>query len=244
VIPWRLLAPAPVPGGEGELRLFERAGEFAIRIGARELMSSRSHASEEALGALAAAKLASRAPRVLIGGLGMGYTLAAALRALGPRASLHVAELVPAVIDWNRGPLAHLAGRPLEDPRVSVEAADVATRILASRSSYDAILLDVDNGPEASTRPANDWLYAPNGLQAARAALRRGGVLAIWSASSDRRFTRRLRAAGFAVEPASVPARSGGRGRRSTVWIAVQQDVNEVGRRRPRGRLAFPSHRR
>jgi spermidine synthase len=237
VIPWRLLASAPVPGGVGELRLLERDGEFAIRIGARELMSSRSHASEEALGALAAAKLASRAaPRILIGGLGMGYTLAAALRALGPRAWLDVAELVPAVVDWNRGPLAHLAGRPLDDPRVRVESADVATRIRAVKGAYDAILLDVDNGPEASTRTANRWLYAPSGLEAARAALRPGGVLAIWSASSDRRFARRLRAAGFGVEEAGVPARSGGRGRRCTVWIAIRAEPPEGG--------AFPRSRR
>jgi spermidine synthase len=132
-----------------------------------------------------------------------------------------VAELVPAVVAWNRGPLAHLAGHPLEDPRVLVRATDVARVLQAERRAYDAILLDVDNGPGGLSRQANDWLYSRAGLESARAALRPGGVLAVWSAGPDPAFTRRLRRVGFAVEVLRVPARAGGSGGRRTIWIAV-----------------------
>ena len=183
-------------------------------------MTSRSHASEEALGALAAAALRGcAAPRVLLGGLGMGYTLAAALRALGPRAQVVVAELVPAVVEWNRGPLAPLAGHPLADARVRVRAGDVAAVLREERDAWDAVALDVDNGPEAATARANAWLYGPEGLSAAHEALRSGGVLAVWSASADRAFRRRVSAAGFEVEEVRVPGR-GGRRARHVVWIA------------------------
>jgi len=150
---------------------------------------------------------------VLIGGLGMGYTLAATLRRLGPRASVLVAELVPAVVDWNRGPLAHLAGRPLGDPRVRVEEGDVADALRASPGALDAVLLDVDNGPSALTRRTNAWLYAADGLAAVQAALRPHGVLAVWSAGPDDRYRERLERAGLEARAQVVPARPGGGGR-------------------------------
>ena len=221
MIPWTLLAKAPIPDG-GELRLMRRGGEFAIRLGAAELMNSRLGGSEEALAALACEKIAARArPRLLIGGLGMGFTLRAALSALDDSARVEVAELVPAVVQWAEGPMAEIFAGSLNDPRVKIELADVAEIIRAAASRYDAILLDVDNGPEAMTRAANDRLYDARGLAAARAALKVGGVLAVWSARPDRRFAQRLGDAGFAAEEFSVRAR-GGRGARHTIWIAAR----------------------
>lgn len=202
--------------------LLRHGGEFVIRIGARALMASGSHGSEEALAEWACARVGDRPrARVLVGGLGMGFTLAAALRHLGPGAHVEVAELVPAVVDWNRGPLAHLAGRPLEDPRVAVYAGDVAGRIRAARGALDAILLDVDNGPDGLTASANDWLYSAAGLAAAFAALRPGGVLGVWSVAPDREFARRLGQAGFAAEERVVRAR-GKKGGRHTLWLAAR----------------------
>ncbi len=173
---------------------------------------------------LACERLADRpTPRVLVGGLGMGFTLAAALSDLGPRAQVIVAELVPEVVKWNRGPLGDLANHPLRDPRVTVREIDVATVLEAERHAYDAILLDVDNGPEGITRSGNDWLYGKAGLSATSKALRPGGVLAVWSASPDRAFARRLRATGFAAEEIEVRARGYSRGARHTIWIAQPQ---------------------
>jgi spermidine synthase len=222
MIPWELLGCAQVPGGGEELRLYKRGGEFSIRVNSRELMNSRAHGSEDALAELACAKIADRhRPRVLIGGLGMGYTTAAALRRLGNGARIVVAELVPSVVEWNRGPLADLAGHPLQDARVTVREADVAQILKDERRAYDAILLDVDNGPEGLILKGNDWLYSPNGLNAAYEALARAGVLAIWSAGPDHAFTKRLRRAGFEVNEVRVRARSGGGGRH-TIWLAVR----------------------
>jgi len=222
MIPWELLGCAQVPGGGEELSLYKRGGEFSIRVNSRELMNSRAHGSEDALAELACAKIADRhRPRVLIGGLGMGYTTAAALRRLGTGARIVVAELVPAVVEWNRGPLADLAGHPLQDARVTVREADVAQILKEERRAYDAILLDVDNGPEGLILKGNDWLYSPNGLNAAYEALARAGVLAIWSAGPDHAFTKRLRRAGFEVNEVRVRARSGGGGRH-TIWLAVR----------------------
>ena len=221
MIPWEFLDSAPVPGGEGELGLYRRGEEFAIRLGNRELMNSRVHASEEALAALAVARVSSRAqPRFLIGGLGMGFTLAEVLRHLGPEGRVEVAELVPAVVAWNRGPLAHLAGHPLQDARVTVREVDVAQVLRVTRQVYDAILLDVDNGPKGLARRDNDWLYARPGLEAAQAALRSAGVLAVWSSGPHAVFVQRLRRVGFAVSEVRVPARGSGKGRRHTIWIA------------------------
>ena len=222
MIPWRLLDTAKVPGGEGELRLYQRGDEFSIRIDGRELMNSRVYGSEDALADLACARVAKRErPRVLIGGLGVGYTLAAALRRLGQDAEVVIAELSPAVVRWNRGPLSHLAEHPLRDRRVQVREGDVAEVMRSDRGAYDAIMLDVDNGPDGLTRKKNDWLYGPAGLLAARTALRAKGVLAVWSAGGDRGFVRRLERTGFDVEEVGVRAREGGRGSRHTIWLAT-----------------------
>ncbi|MGO4870221.1 MAG: spermidine synthase [Roseiarcus sp.] len=222
MIPWVLLATAPIPGG-GELRLMRRGGEFSIRLGANELMNSRLSGSEEALAALACAKIAGRAgPRVLIGGLGMGFTLRAALKALDASARIEVAELVPEVAHWAMGPMAEIFAESLQDARVRVELADVAEIIRAASSAYDAILLDVDNGPDGLTRQANDRLYDARGLAAARAALKPGGVLAVWSSGPDRRFTQKLRDAGFAAEEIAARARGTRGGARHVIWIATR----------------------
>jgi len=219
--PWILLDVAQASGDEGELRLYRRGEEFSIRIGNYELMNSRAHASEELLGKLACARIADRLrPRVLIGGLGMGYTLRAALHGLSSQSEVMVAELMPAVVAWNRGPLGDLAGHPLRDERVAVSEVDVARLVRTEQPAYDAILLDVDNGPRGLTRNSNDWLYGRDGLKAAYAALRPGGVLAVWSAGPDQAFSRRLRKSGFRVEEIRVRARGTGGGARHTLWIA------------------------
>jgi spermidine synthase len=203
------------------LGLYRRGEEFSIRVGNRELMNSRVHGSVEPLAEMAFARIAGRiAPRILIGGLGMGYTLAAALRGLGSEGRVIVSELVPAVVAWNRGPLSALAGHPLQDDRVTVHEMDVARILRADRQAYDAILLDVDNGPEGLARQENNWLYARPGLEAAHAALRPAGVLAVWSAAPHQVFTQRLRRVGFAVDEVHVPARSSGKGRRHIIWLA------------------------
>ncbi len=224
MIPWVLLDTAKVPGGGEELRLMQRGGgEFSIRLGRNELMNSRVHGSEDALGALACARIAGRArPRILIGGLGMGFTLRAALAAAGTKAQIVVAELVPAVIAWNRGPLAHLCGNSLADARVDIREVDVLALIHAARGVYDAILLDVDNGPEGLTREENDRIYSMAGLASAKAALRPGGVLATWSAAPNKRFAQRLQSAGFAVEEICARAGRNGRGARHVIWLAVR----------------------
>lgn len=186
-------------------------------------MNSRVHASEEALAALAMARVDGRdQPRILIGGLGMGFTLAAVLRHLGPEGKVEVAELVPAVVAWNRGLLAHLAGNPLQDARVTVRETDVAQVLGVACQAYDAILLDVDNGPAGLTRRENDWLYARPGLEAAHAALRAAGVLTVWSAGPHVAFVQRLRRVGFTVTEVHAPARENGKGRRHTIWLAVR----------------------
>jgi len=191
VKPWALLATASIPGSgnkaSGELRLFQRGNEFSINLGARgELMNSRAHDSEDALASRSCARIAKRPrARVLIGGLGMGYTLASALKQLQGDAEVIVAELLDAVIEWNQDVLADLAGRPLDDPRSRIHRGDVAKLLLRPRSGFDAILLDVDNGPEGLTRDRNDWLYTSDGLNTSYQALRRGGVLGVWSAGPD-----------------------------------------------------------
>jgi spermidine synthase len=221
VTPWILLASAAVPGDGGELRLYRRGDEFSIKlVGRGELMNSRVHGSEDALAEQTCARLLNGiAPQLLIGGLGMGFTLAAALRHLGDQAQVVVAELVPAVVAWNRGPLGKAAGHPLEDPRVSVREGDVAGILKAGQQAFDAILLDVDNGPEGLTRKQNDWLYGMNGLNAAYASLRPQGVLAVWSAGPDPDFVQRLRKVGFEVEELRVRGH-GTKGARHIIWFA------------------------
>ena len=222
MIPWVLLDTATVPGGGEELRLMQRGTEFAIRLGRHDLMNSRVHGSEDALGTLACEKIAARArPRILIGGLGMGFMLRAVLTAAGAKAQIVVAELVPAVIAWNRGALAHLSGNSLTDARVDIRATDVSALIHAGRGAYDAILLDVDNGPEGLTREENDRIYSMAGLASAKTALRPGGLLATWSAAPNKRFAHRLSHAGFAVEEIIARAGRNGRGARHVIWLAT-----------------------
>jgi len=225
MIPWILLDSAQVPGNGGELRLYQRDDESSLRImGHGELMNSRVHGSEDALGERTCDRLVERErPRLLIGGLGMGFTLAAALRHLGAQAQVVVAELVPAVVAWNKGPLGKHAGYPLRDPRVTVREMDVARILAAEQQAYDAVLLDVDNGPEGITHRENDWLYGMQGLNAAYAALRPQGVLAVWSAGPDRDFSQRLCKAGFAVDEVRVRAR-GSKGARHIIWFAWRDD--------------------
>jgi spermidine synthase len=195
--PWLTLGEAQAPDGTA-LRLQQRGEEFAIRAGGQVLMTSRSHGSEERLATAALDGLRPAPGRVLVGGLGMGYTLRAALDRLGPAAQVVVAELVPAVVDWNRGPLAQLAGRPLEDARVEISVGDV--RACLTPAAWDAILLDVDNGPIALTQESNASLYSARGLAFLRAALRPGGRLALWSAAPEPSFVGRLGRAGLAAE--------------------------------------------
>jgi len=201
VIPWVQLDSAKTPDGSQELRLKRRGNEFSIMLGTNELMNSRLSGSEEALAKLSCDRIAGRRqPKILIGGLGMGFTLRAALAALGDDASIVVAELVPAVVAWARGPMAEVFAGCLDDPRVSIRETDVGQIIRSKALTYDAILLDVDNGPEGIVFKANDALYGVAGLSAARAALKPQGVLAVWSQGPDSGFTRRLKQADFAVE--------------------------------------------
>jgi len=220
MIPWVELDSTITPDGQ-TLRLKQRGVEFSIMLGTNELMNSRLSGSEEALAKLSIARIATPAPHFLIGGLGMGFTLRAALAGLGPKAKVTVAELMPAVIAWAREPMSVVFGDCLDDPRVTVREADVATLIGAGKASYDAVLLDVDNGPEGLTVASNDALYSTAGLARAHAALRPGGVLAVWSSGPDSGFTRRLRQTGFSVDEANVRAR-GKRGARHVVWLAVK----------------------
>ncbi len=221
--PREYLGSAAVPGGQ-ELKLYRRGGDFMIVLERNELMSSRMSGSEKQLALMTIERLTGRAaPRLLIGGYGMGFTLRAALGALDATARLTVAELVPEIIQWARGPMAELAAGCLDDPRVTLVLDDVVNVIAAGRGSYDAILLDVDNGPDGLTAAANDRLYNGHGLETARAALKPGGILAIWSAGSDDAFTRRLRGAGFAVDEVAVRARDNGKGPRHVIWFAQKR---------------------
>jgi spermidine synthase len=224
MIPWIQLDAAPIPDG-GELRLMRRGAELSIMSGAIELMNSRLSGSEEALAALSCGLLRDRArPQVLIGGLGMGFTLRAALAVLPDAAEVVVAELVPAVVAWARGPMAALFAGCLEDPRVTIRETDVAELIGGARGAYDAILLDVDNGPGGLNRTANDGLYSVAGLAAASAALKAHGVLAVWSATQDNGFVQRLQRSGYSVEERRVRATGGKRGARHVIWLARRAD--------------------
>jgi spermidine synthase len=220
MIPWEQLDTARIPDG-GELRLMRRGAELSIMSGSIELMNSRLSGSEKALASLTCARLAGR-PRVrmLVGGLGMGFTLRAALADLPKDAAVVVSELVPEVVAWARGPMAGLFEGCLEDPRVTVREADVALVIGEARGAFDAILLDVDNGPGGLNRDANDRLYSAAGLAAAKRALTPGGVLAVWSGGPDPGFTRRLGSAGYAAEEVQVRATGGKRGARHVIWLA------------------------
>lgn len=218
-----LLDVAEIPGGD-ELRLFRRklknGPEYSIALGSNELMNSRLSASEEALATLTCAELKSERPHILIGGYGMGFTLRAALQNLPQQAKIDVAELVPEIIDWARNQMQDLTAKGLDDPRVTIMIDDVAKVISRSHATYDAILLDVDNGPDGLTKDANDILYGMTGLVAAKNALRNGGVLAIWSSAKDASFTGRLHQSGFSVKEETVTARPNGKGARHNIWLA------------------------
>jgi spermidine synthase len=221
VIPWEEIDRAQVPGDEGEVTLLKRGAEFSIRTAGTELMNSRLHGSACALAELTRSRIQRKSGlRILIGGLGMGYTLAAALEQAGLDTRITVSELIPAVVRWNREHLGRLAGMPLDDPRVSVEEEDVAETIRKRKSAWDAILLDVDNGPEGLTRKANDRLYGRSGLKASFSALRPGGLLAVWSSGADEAFTRRLKLCGFQTETITVAARKSGKGGRHIICLA------------------------
>jgi spermidine synthase len=224
MLPWIQLDRANIPGDGGELRLKQRGSEFSIMLGSNELMNSRLSGSEEALATLACERIAGwKDASMLIGGLGMGFTLRAALDALQDDTRVTVAELVPAVVDWARGPMADVHKGTLDDPRVDVHLGDVAALIRSKKAAYDAILLDVDNGPDGLTRASNDGLYDHAGLRAAKAALRVGGVLAVWSSAPDAAFTRRLRDAGFVTEEVNVRANGKRGGARHVLWMAVSR---------------------
>lgn len=220
---WTLIDSAKVPGTNSTMLLMQRGQELVIQVDGHELMGNRVHGSEDALADLACDRLCQRPDaRVLIGGLGIGFTAAAALRRLGPGARVVVAELVPEVIEWNRGVLGEAAGHPVLDPRLALHAGDVADLIRQPPAPWDAILLDVDNTPTSLTRNTNTWLYTPQGLAAASKALRPAGVLGVWSAASDAAFTNRLQRAGFAVETITVRARGAKGGAQHVVWLATR----------------------
>jgi spermidine synthase len=224
LIPWVQLDSAKLPDGSGELRLKQRGAEFSIMLGSNELMNSRLSGSEEALATLSCARIRGRSrPRILIGGLGMGFTLRAALGAAATDAEIIVAELMPAVINWARGPMRNVFGDCLDDPRVCIHEGDVRALIRSQGEAYDAILLDVDNGPEGIVHKGNDRLYDRAGLADAHRALRPGGVLSVWSSGPDHGFTQRLGDSGFTVEEIKVRARVKS-GARHVIWIATRPD--------------------
>jgi spermidine synthase len=230
MIPWTLLGTADIPNNGGQLKLTQRQNEFSIHLkGVRgELMNSRVHSSELALADLGCAHVQSKPnAQVLVGGLGMGFTLSAALKAVLQSADVTVAELVPEVIEWNKGPLGECANKPLLDKRTKVHLGDVADLLLAKNASqaqfnqqlYDAVLLDVDNGPEGFTHSDNNNLYSLKSLVAIRQSLELGGVLAIWSAWNDPKFTNQLKKARFKVDTKTVRAHKG-KGSRHTIYLA------------------------
>jgi spermidine synthase len=222
MIRWEHLDTGAVPGG-GELRLMRRGDEYSIMAGPIELMNTRRSSSEVVLAEMTCARLKGReAPRILIGGLGMGFTLNAAREGLGPKAQIIVAELVPAVIAWAGGALAHVFGEGLSDPRVQVREGDVGPMITEVPRAWDAILMDVDNGPDGLTRPANERLYGRRALAETCAALKPGGILAVWSAGPSRTFPGRLREAGFMVEEVQARAHGRRRGARHVIWFATR----------------------
>jgi len=223
MIPWELLDSSNVVGEAEKLTLSRRGDEYSIKTGYSELMNSRMHGSEDALAALGCRHLKNQAnARVLIGGLGMGFSLAEALKHVADDAEVVVAELVPAVIKWNQTYLSHLAGHPLHDKRVKVHQGDVGKLIRAEKDGFDAILLDVDNGPEGLTRKENSALYSLNGLKASKAALRLNGVLGVWSAFPEPKFTKRMQQAGFKTE--EIPCRAHGkRGSKHMIWLGERR---------------------
>jgi spermidine synthase len=229
--PWRELGCSETPDGN-DIRLTERDGEYVILVNGQPLMSSRAHGSEESLASYTCERLATvERPRVLVGGLGMGFTLRAALDLVSSDAIVTVAELLPAVVEWNRGPLGPLANHPLKDRRVRIAVEDVGFTLRANPGRFDAILLDVDNGPSAFTSLNNCGLYDNAGVAAAYAALTVGGTLAVWSAWDDRKFEQRLRFHGFDAESDRVRARREKGGSKHTIFVGVKPATGRRGRR-------------
>ena len=225
MIPWELLDSAEVPGSTEVLTLYRRGEEYSIRVDGAELMNSRAHGSEDALAEVACGRIAKHHnPRVLIGGLGLGFTADSALKHLGANATVIVGEIAPAVVEWNRKYLSHLAGHPLRDKRTKVIVDDIARIIRKDSNAYDAIMLDVDNGPEGMSRKGNEWLYTDEGIHAIFRALRPGGVFALWSVAQNKQYTRRLRKAGFTVEEINARGRGSGKGAHHTIWLATRND--------------------
>ncbi|WP_265571043.1 spermidine synthase [Sphingomicrobium nitratireducens] len=226
MVPREILAIARIPGGD-ELTLVRHGQDFSVMLGADELMGTRKQFSEEQLAVLTIERLDAPRPRLLIGGYGLGFTYRAALDRLPEGGHVTVAELVPEILDWARGPMAHLTGDSLEDPRGEVVIADVAAPIdeaaCGAGPRWDAILLDVDNGPDGIVRDENDRLYSRDGLDRAKRALNPGGILAVWSAAPDPAFTRRLRDAGMAVDTRTVRARPNNKGAQHTIWFAAKR---------------------
>ena len=224
MIPWKLLGKAKTSRNGAELRLYQRGNEFSIKADNQELMNSQVHGSEEILAKLACEKVTDHPDvRVLIGGLGLGYTVRAALDELKADAEVIVAEIVPDVLQWNRKFLGHLADHPLDDDRVTVELTDVAQIIQSDKGGFNAIMLDIDNGPQAMTREGNEWIYGFNGLESSFVALRPKGVFSIWSTDPDPAFTKRLLKTGFKVEEVKARARSGNKGGgHYCVWVATR----------------------
>ena len=239
--PWETIGRTQAPDGTA-LALARRGQEWVIRYGARVLMSSRAHGSEDALAALALER-ARRRRTILIGGLGLGYTLRAALDRAPPEARVVVAELVPEVVAWNRGPVAHLAGRPLDDPRVRIQFRDVAAVVAEARGAFDAILLDVDNAPGSPVLRGNDRLYGDAGVRVCARALADGGVLAVWSAGPDDRYLERLERAGLDAEARPVAPLGVGPGRH-VVFLGVKRAAPGRGAERPRPRPGLDRDRR
>jgi spermidine synthase len=234
MLPWKHLDTATVPGSSSQLHLWQRDQEFSIRVGRAELMNSRVYSSEDSFSELGCARVRDRPGiRLLIGGLGMGYSLRSALNQLRSDAQVVVAELVPQVIAWNRDVFGHLAGHPLRDPRVILHEIDVARLLRESPKQFDLIMLDVDNGPEGLTRKSNDGLYTREGLMTACAALRPRGVLGYWSASPDRVFVRKLKSVGLQVEETTLRA-ANGRGTKHTIWLATLTASHGPSPRRPK----------
>ena len=224
--PWIELGTAQIPNNGGTLTLRQRDQEFSISLsGPRgELMNSRRFNSEQQLSVLGCAHLKNRKnARVVVGGMGMGYTLAAALESVPSSAEVIVADLIPEVVEWNRGPLGECAGRPLDDSRVVVHIGDVGELLVKPVEKYDAVLLDVDNGPEGLTHSDNNWLYSVEGTSNIYNSLAPGGVLAVWSASPDSHYVSRLKKAGFQVEVKTVRERPG-KGARHTIFLGKKLD--------------------
>lgn len=219
---WLLIDRTRTPDGEGLIELIQKGREFVICVDGRELMGSYTHRSEDVLAEISIAEFKpQREPRVLVGGLGLGFTLAAALNATGATSEVVVAELVPAIVEWNRGSLGEAAGRPLDDPRAKVYTGDVCALLESSEAEWDVVLLDVDNGPKSLTKPENGWLYTKQGLAAAHRSLRDGGVLGVWSARPNRAFARRMAAAGFVVDEVEVEPRLGAP-QKHVIWTGVR----------------------